>query len=127
MFGLHALDFATLSLYLIGIILAGLWAARKVKSGGDYFMGGRSFGKAFMIMHAFGTGTHTDQAVSVAGASYKLGLGGIWYQWLYLFATPFYWIIAPIFRRLRYITTADYFANRFGKSLEFTYTIWGLL
>ncbi len=127
MFGLHALDFATLSLYLIGIILAGLWAARKVKSVGDYFMGGRSFGKAFMIMHAFGTGTHTDQAVSVAGASYKLGLGGIWYQWLYLFATPFYWIIAPIFRRLRYITTADYFANRFGKSLEFTYTIWGLL
>ena len=38
MFGLHALDFATLSLYLIGIILAGLWAARKVKSVGDYFL-----------------------------------------------------------------------------------------
>ena len=126
MFGLHVLDVATLSIYLIGIVIAGLWAARKVKGVGDYFMGGRAFGKAFMIMHSFGTGTHTDQAVTVAGASYKLGLGGIWYQWLYLFATPFYWIIAPIFRRLRCITTADFFAGRFSPSLEFLYTFWGL-
>ena len=35
MFGLHVMDFATLALYLIGIIIAGLWAARKVKSVGD--------------------------------------------------------------------------------------------
>ena len=77
MFGLHFLDLATLVVYLIGIMIAGLWVARKVKSASDYFMGGRQFGKAFMIMHAFGPGTHTDQAVSVAGACYKLGLGGI--------------------------------------------------
>lgn len=126
MFGLHSLDVLTLSIYLIGIVTTGLWAARKVKGIGDYFMGGRSFGNAFMIMHSFGTGTHTDQAVTVAGASYKLGLGGIWYQWLYLFATPFYWLIAPIFRRLRCITTADYFSDRFGTSLELLYTFWGL-
>ena len=73
MFGLHGLDMLTLGVYLVGIMVAGLWVARKVKNVGDYFMGGRRFGKAFMIMHAFGTGTHTDQAVSVAGASYKLG------------------------------------------------------
>ena len=24
-----------------------------------------------------------------AAAAYKLGMAGIWYQWLYLFATPF--------------------------------------
>ena len=88
MFGLHALDFATLALYLLGIMIAGIWVARRVKNTGDYFMGGRRFGKAFMIMHAFGTGTHTDQAVTVAGASYKLGMAGIWYQWLYLFVLP---------------------------------------
>jgi len=107
-------------------MIVGLWVASKVKNANDYFMGGRSFGKAFMIMHAFGTGTHTDQAVSVAGAAYKLGMGGIWYQWLYLFATPFYWLIAPIWRRLRYITIADFFEDRFSKSLGYFYAVYGL-
>ena len=45
MLGLHLLDFATLAIYLIGIMIAGLWVARKIKNTGDYFMGGRSFGK----------------------------------------------------------------------------------
>ena len=126
MFGLHMLDVLSLTTYLIVIMIIGIWIARKVKNANDYFMGGRSFGKAFMVMHAFGTGTHTDQAVSVAGAAYKLGMSGIWYQWLYLFATPFYWLIAPIWRRLRYITIADFFEDRFSKSLGYFYAIYGL-
>ena len=39
MFGLHYLDLTTLVTYLIGIMVAGLWVARKVKSASDYFMG----------------------------------------------------------------------------------------
>ena len=49
MFGLHSLDLLTLALYLAGVTFTGLWVARKVKGVGDYFMGGRKFGKAFMI------------------------------------------------------------------------------
>ena len=89
-------------------------------------MGSRSFGQAFMIMHSFGTGTHTDQAVTVAGASYKLGFAGIWYQYLNLFLTPFYWIVAPLLRRMRCLTTADFFEERFNKSLGIFYAIFGV-
>lgn len=126
MFGLHILDVVMLTLYLIGIMIAGFWAARKVTGVGSYFMGSRAFGKFFMIMHAFGTGTHTDQAVSVAGASYKIGFAGIWYQYLNLFITPFYWIVAPLLRRMRYITTADFFEKRFDRSLSIFYAVFGL-
>ena len=126
MFGLHILDLALLLLYLIGIMFVGLWAARKVKGVGDYYMGSRSFSKAFMVMHAFGTGTHTDQAVSVAGASYKLGFAGIWYQYLNLFLTPFYWIVAPLLRRMRCLTTADFFEERFNKPLGIFYAVFGI-
>ena len=127
MFGLHWLDLTTLLVYLLGVTVAGLWAARKVTNLHDYFMGSRKFGKAFMVMHAFGTGTHTDHAVTVAGASYRMGMAGIWYQWLYLFATPFYWLVAPLLRRMRYLTTADYFEDRFSPALAILYTIYGLL
>ena len=84
----------------------GVWAAvagsaRLVKSPDDFFMGGRRFKKAFMLFFAFGAGTHSDQAVSVASKTYTSGLSGIWLQWIWLFATPFYWLIAPVFRRMR--------------------------
>lgn len=127
MFGLHILDLLVLTGYLIGITYAGLWAGRKAKDVGGFFMGNRQFGKFFMIMHAFGTGTHTDQAVSVAGASYKIGFAGIWYQYLNLFITPFYWIVAPLLRRMRCITTADFFEQRYHGPLGICYAIFGLI
>ena len=126
MFGLNPWDVLSLTVYLLGITALGLWAAKRVHNLGDYFMGGRKFGRWFMIMHNFGTGTHTDQAVSVAGASYKIGLAGIWYQWLWLFVTPFYWLTPLIFRRMRYITTSDYFEERFSKGLGIFYTFAGM-
>ena len=105
----------------------GLWTRKMIRSSDDYFMGNRRFGKFLMIMQGFGVGTHTDQPVSVSGAAYTGGLSGIWYQWLWMFTTPFYWLIAPIYRRLRYVTMADFFEERYGKSLAILYTISGML
>ena len=50
--------------------------ARRVHNIGDFFMP-RRFGKAMMVMHTFGTGTHSDQAVSVASKTFTNGLSGI--------------------------------------------------
>ena len=124
--GLHIADVFVLGLYLIGITIIGVWAARRIKNVADFFMP-RRFGKAMMIMHAFGTGTHSDQAVSVASKSYTNGLSGIWYQWLWLFATPFYWLIAPVMRRFRAITTADVFEARFSPSVATLFAVVGML
>ena len=72
-------------------------------------------GKAISIFSVFGAGTHSDQAVSVVSKTYHSGMSGIWYQWLYLFVTPFNWWIAPILRRCRAITTADFFEARYDR------------
>jgi Na+/proline symporter len=45
---------------------------------------------------------------------------------MWLFATPFYWLIAPIMRRLRVTTTGDVFGIRYGRGLEVLYTLVGL-
>ena len=86
----------------------------------------RRFGKGMMIMHAFGTGTASDQAVTVAAATFKGGMSGIWYQWLWLFVTPFYWLIAPIFRRFRAVTTADVYELRFDRSVAVLFAVVGI-
>lgn len=127
MLGLTFLDVAVIVLYLGGITYIGVRASRSVKNTGDFFMGGRRFGKLLMVAKAFGVGTRADQAVAVVGASYHVGLSGIWYQWLYIFSTPFFWIISPLYRRLRYVTTGDFFEERYGKTAGALYTLMALL
>jgi len=124
--GLHAADVLVLVLYLIGMVAIGIWSARKIKNSADFFLPHR-FGKAMMIMFSFGTGTHSDQAVSVASKSFTNGLSGIWYQWLWLPVTPFYWLIAPVFRRFRAITTSDVFEARYSPSVAMLYAVVGVL
>ena len=123
---MHFIDIGVIIIYLIGITFLGIKIGKRIKASSDFFMP-RRFGKGMMMMHAFGTGTASDQAVIVSSASFKNGLSGIWFQWLWLFCTPFYWIIAPIFRRLRAITTADVYALRFGSSVAVLFSIIGVI
>jgi Na+/proline symporter len=125
--GLKLIDLAMIVAYFAAVMAIGFWASRRVKSEEDFFLGGRRFGKGLLVMHWLCTGTHSDHAVQVAGATARVGLGGIWYQWMWLFATPFYWLIAPITRRLRVTTTGDVFRIRYGRGLEMAYSVVGLL
>ncbi len=126
MFGLEIADILVLGLYLLGMAAIGVWSASKIKKSADFFMP-RRFGKAMMVMFGFGAGTHSDQAVTVASKSFSVGLSGIWYQWLWLPCTPFYWLIAPVMRRFRAITTGDVFEARYDRSVAFLYAIVGML
>ena len=122
---LHWFDGVVVACYLLGITLLGAWMGRRIESAREYFMP-RKFGKGMMIMHAFGTGTASDQAVVVSSATFAKGLSGIWYQWLWLFVTPFYWLIAPIFRRFRATTTADVYELRFDRSVAMLFAVVGM-
>ena len=124
--GLHLVDMLVLAVYLVGITAIGVWAARRIHDSNDFFMP-RRFGKLMMIMLSFGSGTHSDQAVGVASKSFTNGLSGIWYQWLWLPVTPFYWLIAPVFRRFRAITTANVFEARFSPSVAVLFAFVGML
>ncbi|MBF0430367.1 MAG: sodium:solute symporter family protein [Fibrobacteria bacterium] len=127
MLGLNLIDLLVLAVYLLGITILGSWAAKRVTTAASFFISDRKFGKFMMLFHAFGTGTHSDQAVSVAAKTFHVGASGIWYQWLWLFSTPFYWLLAPVFRRMRAVTTADFFNIRFGKSVGMLFALVGML
>lgn len=125
--GLHIADWIVLAGYFVVIAGIGIWSMRKVQDMSDFFMGGRRFGKVFMMFFAFGSGTSSEQAVSVAAGSFRYGLAGIWYQFLWLWATPFYWIVAPVFRRMRALTTSDFFEARYSTSTATLYSLIGIV
>ncbi|UCF37694.1 MAG: sodium:solute symporter family protein [Acidobacteriota bacterium] len=120
------LDWTVLIGYLIVIACIGLLAGFKVKGTDHYFLGKRMFGKLLMIGQSFGIGTHAEMPVSLAGAVYSTGMSGIWFHWKNLFATPFYWVMAPVFRRIRRTTIAELTEDRYGVWMGGVYIVFAL-
>jgi len=121
--GLHYAIWIVLVLYFAGMLLMGWWSKRGTHSQEGYLLGNRQFGVSMMIMHAFGAGTHPGNVAGVMSAAIVSGASSIWVSWMWLFGTPFYWLIAPVIRRMRCLTMADYFEERFGKAASVLYII----
>jgi Na+/proline symporter len=111
------LDWLIVGGYLAALGAVGIVATLRVKNTGQYFLGGRRFGKLLRVAQNFGVSTHAEMPVSLAGAVYSMGISAIWYQWKSLFAMPFYWIMAPVFRRVRRTTSAEMMENRYGPGM----------
>jgi SSS family solute:Na+ symporter len=127
-FGLHYLDFSVILAYIIIILYLGKKAGEKTSDTGDFFLAGRKLGKFYQFFLNFGCSTNADQAVAVSREIYRMGIGGMWIQFLVLFLTPFYWFTTFFFRRVRLTTTGDFFTDRFdSKFLGGAFAVFTLL
>ena len=120
------LDWTILAAYLVLITAIGLFVGARVRQSGEYFLGGRRFGPWLMVGQSFGVGTHAEMPVALAGAVYSVGASAIWFQWKNLFITPFYWIMAPVFRRIRRTTMAEFTEDRYGSWMGAIYIVFAL-
>jgi Na+/proline symporter len=120
------LDWAVLIAYFVVITAIGLIVGYRVRRSGEYFLGDRKFGPWLMIGQSFGVGTHAEMPVALAGAVYATGASGIWFQWKNLFITPFYWIMAPVFRRIRRTTMAEFTEDRYGPWMGAIYIVFAV-
>lgn len=120
------LDWAVLVVYFIVILGIGLFVGARVRHTGEYFLGGRRFGPWVMIGQSFSVGTHAEMPVALAGAVYNIGASAIWYQWKNLFITPLYWLMAPVFRRVRRTTMAEFTEDRYGTTMGAIYIVFAL-
>ena len=124
--GFHSLDIIVIFGYFVAITIWGLWLSRKIKSSDSYFRGERKFGWWIMMGQAFGTGTHAENFVAQTGATFHLGFSTIWYQWKNMIITPFYWLIAPWYRRSERTTIGQMVEDRYGSSMGLIYTIYAI-
>jgi Na+/proline symporter len=126
MMSLAFLDWVVLAGYLVVITAIGLIAGYRVRHSTEYFLGERRFGPWLMIGQSFGVGTHAEMPVALAGAVYSMGASAIWFQWKNLFITPFYWIMAPVFRRIRRTTMAEFTEDRYGSWMAAIYIVFAV-
>ncbi len=124
---MKSVDWIVVAILVLMLMVIAIVSSRRLKAPVEYYTGGRRTGLFQLIMFSFGSGTSADSQGSVMSGAWRAGLSGLWWQFLWLPITPFYWILAPLLRRLRAVTTADFFAMRFGRSTSLLYSIYGMI
>lgn len=121
------IDYIVLFGYFISITSFGIWISRKTRTSDNYFRGGRKFKWYIMIGQAFGVGTHAEMPVAQTGATFSNGFATIWYQWKNMLITPFYWLIAPFYRRSERTTVGEIVEDRYGSTMGLVYSVFAIL
>jgi SSS family solute:Na+ symporter len=125
---LHLVDFLVILTYLVVVIYIGRRAASASKTEEGYFLAGRKLGKLYQFFLNFGNATDANGAVSTASLVYQKGASGVWLSLQTLFMNPYYWFMNAWFRRVRLVTVADLFEDRFGtRSLARFYAIFQIV
>ncbi len=125
--GFHPIDVLVIVAYLAAITYVGKRTASKVRSQEDFFMAGRSVGKLLQYFMNMATIVDASNAVNTASFAFSKGLGGVWLMLAPIFSGPYYWFIAGWFRRVRLITMAELFDERFkSKFLSVFYACVGI-
>jgi SSS family solute:Na+ symporter len=113
--GLPLIDIAVIFAYFAVMLWIGFRAMRQIRNREDYFLAGRRFGKWIQTFAAFGQGTSAETAVTTTTMVSTNGAAGIGMGLASgLFAMPVFWMITMWYRRLRYMSLAEFFTERYG-------------
>lgn len=121
------IDYVVLTGYFVLITGFGIWISKKIKTSDSYFRGDRKFKWYIMLGQAFGVGTHAEMPVAQTGATFSHGFATIWYQWKNMLITPFYWLIAPFYRRSERTTVGEIIEDRYGRSMGLVYSVFAIV
>ncbi|OAM90438.1 hypothetical protein OH491_01395 [Termitidicoccus mucosus] len=115
MHDVRLIDILVVLAYFAVIIYIGRRAkATSSKGEESYFLAGRKLGKFYQAFLNFGNATEPQGAVSNASFVYDKGAPQSWYSFQTVFINPYFWFMNVWFRRVRLITMADLFVDRFN-------------
>jgi SSS family solute:Na+ symporter len=125
--GFHPIDVMVIVAYLAIITYVGKRSTKKVRDQEDFFLAGRKVGKVLQYFMSMATIVDASNAVNTASFAFAKGIGGVWLMLAPIFSGPYYWFMGVWFRRVRLVTMAELFEERFNsKSLAFIYAIVGI-
>lgn len=121
---LHWLDILVVLGYFAAAIIIGQRAAKAAASEEGFFLAGRKLGKLYQFFLSFGNAMEPQGAVSTASLVFQRGVAGVWFSFQTVFMNPYFWFMHVWFRRVRLMTSADLFEDRFGsRGLSRLYTL----
>ncbi|MGE3779507.1 MAG: hypothetical protein AB7F89_20125, partial [Pirellulaceae bacterium] len=117
---LSVLDYSIIGLYLAATIGIGLHIGRRIQSGTDYFLAGRSLPWWAIGLSLVATDIGGTDVVGVGGAAYTHGLAVANFEWIGCVPAMIIgaFVFAPHFWRIGIATIPEYFERRYHVSLR---------
>ena len=116
--GLPIIDIVVIVLYFAAVLWIGFRAMKRINNSEDYFLAGRRFGKMIQTFAAFGQGTSAESAVTTTTMVSTNGAAGIGMGLIGgIVGMPMFWMITMWYRRLRYMSLAEFFHERYGSAV----------
>lgn len=127
---LSPIDYAIIIIYLVGVLTLGFYIGRKMKSGDDYFLAGRSLPWWAIGMSLVVTDIGATDMVGIAGSAYLYGIVLGNFDWLgsvpVMIIGAFLFI--PMFWRARVTTIPEWLGQRYNLSVRTVVAlIWGVV
>lgn len=108
-------DYIVIGLYLVGTLLMGGWIGRRIQSGSDYFLAGRSLPWWAVGMSLVATDIGGTDIIGVGGAAYAHGLAVANFEWIGCIPAMIVaaFVFIPFFYRTGLYTVPEYLERRF--------------
>lgn len=125
-FALSTLDLAVILIYVVGIVLLGVWVGRKQDSTDDYFLAGRSLGWGVIGLSLFASNMSTSSLVGMAGEAYGgVGVAVYNYEWMAgIVLVIFCAFFLPFYIKTGVYTMPEFLERRFDGRSRLYFSGW---
>lgn len=123
---LEAIDLFIFTVYIVGIVLLGLYAAkRNSTSKRDYFLAGDKLSWWMIGGSIIAANISSHHLVGAMGAAYSHGFVAITLEWgaILLGFNALLWIFLPFYLRNGFYTIPEYLEKRYGNSTRILYAV----
>lgn len=116
---LPMLDYLVIIIYFAGVLILGMFFAKRQKAASDFALGGQriSWWASGMSIMASGTSAVSFMAIPAMIACTSLVFSGI-FPWIIIGAIVSAYVTYPLFRKLNITSTYEYLENRYGLILR---------
>ena len=125
-FALSTLDLVVIGVYVLGIVLFGVWIGRKQESTDDYFLAGRSLGWGVIGLSLFASNMSTSSLVGMAGEAYGgMGVAVFNYEWMAgIVLVIFCAFFLPFYIKTGIYTLPEFLERRFDGRSRLYFSGW---
>ena len=112
---LEPYDIVIIVLSLVGVMVVGLWFAKKWKDSEDFFLAGRNVTWPFIGFSLFATNISSEHFVGLASGGHYLGLVEGGYEWIASYCLlVLAAVFAPQYLKHKVFTIPEFFEKRYG-------------
>lgn len=117
-------DLAIILIYLVGVILLGLWISRTHEDSEDYFLASRSMPWYFIGISLFASNISSTTLVGLSGFAYGHNIAVFNYEWMAaVVLVIFAWFFLPYYIKTRVYTVPEFLEKRFDQRTRYVFSL----